>query len=54
MRAELDSLRHVPSFTETEEAKVTGDLQLIPAKVVANSINRKDNYLTFKVGPRTG
>ena len=43
MRAELDSLRHVPSFTETEEAKVTGDLQLIPAKVVANSINRKDN-----------
>ena len=54
MRAELDSLRHVPSFTETEEAKVTGDLQLIPAKVVANSINRKDNYLTINVGAKDG
>ncbi|HBC29184.1 MAG TPA: rod shape-determining protein MreC [Prevotellaceae bacterium] len=54
MRAELDSLRHKPSFTEQEEAKVTSGMRLIPAKVVANSINRKDNYLTINAGRDKG
>ena len=54
MRAELDSLRHVPSFTETEEAKVTGDLQLIPAKVVANSLDKPDNLITIDKGSADG
>ena len=54
MRAELDSLRHVPSFTETEEAKVTGDLQLILAKVVANSLDKPDNLITIDKGSADG
>ncbi|MGN1256833.1 MAG: rod shape-determining protein MreC [Bacteroidaceae bacterium] len=54
MRSQLDSLRHVPSFTEQEEAKVTEGMHLIPAKVVTNSIHRKDNYLTINVGKKDG
>lgn len=54
MRSLLDSLQHEPSFTEMEEGRVTADLHLIPAKVVANSVNRKDNYLTINVGRSSG
>ena len=54
MRSQLDSLRHTPSFTEQEEAKMTEGLHLIPAKVVTNSIHRKDNYLTINVGEKDG
>ena len=54
MRREVDSLRHEPSPTEREEAQLTSDLHLIPARVVANSINRKDNYLTINVGRSDG
>ncbi len=54
MRRELDSLRHEPSHTELEEAMLTSGMRLTPARVVANSVNRKDNYLTINVGRRNG
>lgn len=54
MRRELDSLHHEPSFTEREEALLTSGMHLTPARVVANSVNRKDNYLTINVGRRDG
>lgn len=54
MRQQLDSLRHEPSYTEQIESQVTNGLRLIPAKVVTNSINRKDNYMTINVGRLDG
>lgn len=54
MRRELDSLCHEPSYTELAEGKMTEELHLIPAKVIANSVHKKDNYLTINVGRKHG
>lgn len=54
MRRELDSLRREPSLTEQTEAQAMQGMHLIPAKVVANSVSRKDNYLTINVGQADG
>lgn len=54
MRHELAELKHDSTYTEQVQTKLLSDLELIPAKVVDNSVRQKDNFLTINVGSLDG
>lgn len=54
MRARLAELTRDSSYTEKVQAAVLKDQTLIPARVITNSVRRKDNYITLDCGSRHG
>ncbi len=61
LQAQMDSMRHElamlksdTSYTEKVQTKLLSGVQLLPAKVIANNVKQKDNFLTINVGSEDG
>lgn len=50
----LESLEHVPSSGELRQEELLGDMALVHADVVNNSVNRRSNYFTINKGSDEG
>lgn len=54
MRREIAMLKKDSSYTERRHTLALMDETLVPAKVVANSVRKKNNFLTINVGSEDG
>ena len=45
---------HDSTVTERRQADLLSDFSMIPAEVVCNTVNRRDNYVTINKGERDG
>lgn len=54
LREEYATLRHDSTYGERHQQTLLSSYQLIPARVVGNSVHRKDNYLTINRGSADG
>lgn len=54
MRHELALLKRDSSYTRQVQAELLKDVNLIPAKVISNSVRQKDNYMTLNRGELDG
>lgn len=54
VRDEVERLSKDSTYTERLQAERLSRLDLVPAKVVANSVMQKDNFLTVNVGSADG
>lgn len=54
LRHQLAELTADTSVSQKAQAETLEGMQLIPAKVVSNSVRQKDNYLTINVGSADG
>lgn len=54
LRQEYAELKHDTTYGERRQQTLLSDYRLIPARVVGNSVHRKDNYLTINRGSADG
>lgn len=54
LRDEVARLRKDTSYTEHIQTELLAEVNLLPAKVVANSVRQRDNFLTINVGSLDG
>ena len=54
LRRQLTDLQKDSSYTERVLARQTSEMQLIPAQVIANSVRKKDNFITINKGTSDG
>ena len=54
MSARLDSLTHDSTTTERLQAACMAGIELLPAKVVTNSVMHRDNFITIDAGAADG
>lgn len=50
----LDKATHDSTYTEILQAELLKDFRVIPAEVVNNSVNKRNNYLTINKGEADG
>lgn len=54
LAAELRRLRHDSTYTEKRQRELLGDMSLIEAQVVTNTVRKRDNYITINKGALDG
>lgn len=54
LRHELADLRADTTYTQKAQMKTLSDLTLIPARIVDNSVRKRDNTLVINVGSKDG
>lgn len=54
LREEYATLKHDSTYGERRQQTLLSHYRLIPARVVGNSVHRKDNYLTINRGSADG
>lgn len=54
MRHEIAELKKDTTYTERVQSELLKGIELIPAKVITNSVRQKDNFLTIDVGSEDG
>lgn len=54
LRHELAELKQDTSYTQQQNMSLLSQCELMPAQVIANSVNQKDNFLTINLGSADG